>query len=846
MRRCAKIAALAVAVAATGCRGGSGQARVATAPRTSVEVGAGRPSLLVVEREGDARGALAVAVNTEGIAPQRGAIVAVALGALVEERLAARGIGDAGPVGGWNGWRLKALVVSSADAVALVDAAREAMLKPVAPNDPALRAVARKVEALARRPLPDRALMDVARCTGEAYGIGDETAPSAAELEAWRRAAHGLGRIAIATAGEASLADAVAAALTRAPAWPHATPIAPDPWPAPDARAVVYDASGQLAPGAARVVVTVRTTAPERAVSAAPTLGDPRGPLATRLAALDAPAKVRSVVATAHVDGGCLAVALDLSARDLALDGPARVATAAALARQELAVEMADAPSSPELPRWLAKRASDPREAAERSAWWGLAGRRAGEDELRSTLTVGVAAPRDTSEPVAGAASDSPLRSGEHPVVADAMRAEIDRATVAWHAPVIEAHARVERGQGEAWLLLASTCGTLGEANHDAGTGAAVATAAALQATNGAGDARFEPFVATDGIGMVVHGPARPGELPQAHARRLADLVGRTFAADALDAEHLARARTLLLARAGELDGRALAALGGALAPGHPAWTDPFGTSFGLGSASDEAIALRAAAIRSGPLRVAVLANSESAQVEVAVQAIDRWVARRPGDARSCPPAPTLAAPRPGTYAVELPPKAQSEALLAIPLPVGDEATLVAATWVAAALEGPGGLLARAVGGPIQGDLPGAALARDWSAAVLGAPRSPALVLRLVASDGSLDAAVAQTRALLDRLQKGALREEDRMRSEAAIARSAMAASLDPRARTIELWRAEASSVPNASRAPTLDALRAFASAQLRDDALVIVAARPAHGDLERGSTPRPSKGGGP
>ena len=162
----AKIAAIACAAAACG---GSARGLAPGAPRTSVAVGDARPSLLVVEREGDARGAVAVAVSTEGIAPDRGAVVAVALAALIEERLAGRVIGDAVPVGGWSGWRLRALVASPADAVALVDATRQAMLSPVTPTDSALAAVARKVEALAHRPLPDPALADAARESGLSF-----------------------------------------------------------------------------------------------------------------------------------------------------------------------------------------------------------------------------------------------------------------------------------------------------------------------------------------------------------------------------------------------------------------------------------------------------------------------------------------------------------------------------------------------------------------------------------------------------------------------------------------------------------------------------------------------------
>jgi hypothetical protein len=786
--------------------------------------GEGRPTLAVVVREGDAQGALAAAVMMEGIAPEQGALPAVALAALVEGRLLARGV-EATAVGGWGGWRVGALVASASEAARVVDGLREAMLTPVAPGEPALAAVTRKVAALGSRPLPDRALVDVAECTGEAFGTGSDAAPGPAELEGWRRAALGLGRVAFATAGDAALADAAAGALARGPAWPTTTPARSSAAPGA-ARAVLYDASGELAPGAARVVVTARTPTPEQAVAAAPALGDARGPLASRLAALDAPARVRSVVATAHADGGCVAVTLDLAARDLPVDAASRIAIAAALAQQEVAVELADTTASPDLGRELATRASDPRDAAERAAWWTLSGSRAAgdgrspaspepgrdPDGVRTALTVGTAAPRDAAAP--GAA---PAR--------DVLRSEIDRATLAWHSPAVETRTHVERGQGEAWVLLASTCGTLAEATGDAGAGAAVAMAAAAQAgaSAGAGDARVEPFVTGDGVGVLAHGPAHPGESPQAHTRRLADLAARAFAADPLDPERIAQARTALLVRAGAVESRAMGALGAALTAGHPSWVEPFGTAFGLASASDEAIAMRASSLRAGPLRVAVLANTDAAQADAAARAVDRWIARRPGETRACPPLAAPATPRPGTYAVAVPSGALSEALLALPIAVADDGARTAATWLAAALDGTGGLLAQALGG---GSTPESALARGWSAAVVGAPRCPALTIRLTAVDASLDAAVAETRNLLDRLRQGALREADRSRAASSLAHDALALALDPRTRTIDLWRGEIATPP-----PSLDALRAFAAASLHDDALVIVAARPSRLD---------------
>jgi hypothetical protein len=104
--------------------------------------------------------------------------------------------------------------------------------------------------------------------------------------------------------------------------------------------------------------------------------------------------------------------------------------------------------------------------------------------------------------------------------------------------------------------------------------------------------------------------------------------------------------------------------------------------------------------------------------------------------------------------------------------------------------------------------------------------------VKITGADSTLDAAVAQTRVLLDRVRQGALTEDDRSRASAAVARSRLAASLDPRARVIALWRGDA-----APPAPSLDSMKAFASTALHDESLVVVVSRP-----PRPEPPRPAK----
>ena len=106
-----------------------------------------------------------------------------------------------------------------------------------------------------------------------------------------------------------------------------------------------------------------------------------------------------------------------------------------------------------------------------------------------------------------------------------------------------------------------------------------------------------------------------------------------------------------------------------------------------------------------------------------------------------------------------------------------------------------------------------------------------ALVVRVSSVEGTLDAAVAEVRAVLDRVREGSLTEADRNRATLALAASDLAASIDPKGRLVALWnghvRGGTGQPPFATRVPSLAVLRAFAASTLQNQALVIVASRP-------------------
>lgn len=846
--------ALAIAVFAAPLTGalivGCGPSSPAVQPSASahgaallpdVRIAKDRPPVVLVARDGDPSGAVAAAVTTGGLeGNDDDAEIAVALAGVVEARLLARGLAPV-VVPSWSGFRAAVLVTATEGATATTNAAtttdalREALSAPI--DDKDVAAAKKKLAALAARPLRDASLARWARCVGSPHALPQRAGKSgedlaAPRLEKWRAGAHGLGRVAIAVAAPGAMAESVANAIARGPAWKAGAAA-----PATSASGAVidvdvYEASAELSPTTV-VHATLDVGTGSDAVTTAEALGDPHGPLASRLAALDMPFRLREVTGTAEPRGGCVGMVLESAAPSSSptasgADLATRVADAVALVHVEAQVHLAEGGTGLD-GRTLARRAGDAREAAERAAWWGLA------DAWVTTASTSTAA-GNGSGPSAGVramrgsvALGAPLRRGSAPSAEgavdpskEALAGAVQRATASWQKSVAEGRARVEPGQGETWVLVASPCGTESETDADAGL-TALFTVAAAEMAKSSPEARVEPWFVPDGAGLLVHGPALPGESAAAQARRLADVVARSFAADPISLAALTRARAELLRHDARSDGPALGVVASAVSPGHASWFIPSGREDTLARSADAAVLARAQALRAGPLRVAVLANVDAAQGEAALRAADRWIDRRVGDARVCRPATGAAPARPGTYAIDARPGAAPEAYLAFPFAPGDERTRASAAAVAAALDGEGGLLEKALGAP--------GMARSWSARVVGWPRAPALVLRVVSTQAALDGAVMQVRALVDRLAKGGLSAADLARATAQASREAVAAALDPRARVVATWRNEpiaTAAQPMPRGRASLDDVRAFASKHLAEDTMVIVASRPA------------------
>lgn len=707
----------------------------------------GRPHVAAMVRAGDPAFAAAAYAVAEGVSPDAGDAPAVAVGALLEARLAAlhpRVSFDPGAV------KISVLVDDPKQAEEIAARIAGAFLAPYTAAEAERVVVDRKLAALAALPPAHGAL---ALCEGRLRAPAH--APSAAEVESFRAAIATRSRVAFGAVGPYTVADGVARGLARSAAWPDGVlPIAPS-LPAETTLEVATPVAGS-----GRALVHLGAWgAGDRAEARAQGLAATEAPLGGRLTAADPSATVLGAHVGRLGDRACASLAFNGSS--LSLFGTM------ALARRELTISEGEASAT-------APTAADPSDAAELGA--------------ATSLTVG---------PPSTAAIGARVELGGDPRAKSeidlAPFASLDRDVAAAEAtlarPIVEVRTALEPGQREVVVLLASPCGTSGETKDDAGLGALALSS--LPAQDGIA---IEPWIAAEGLGLLARGNARPGESAPELGRRVAGALARVFFRGVPAEVPRARAKLSQSAEQG------LIHLATTLALAHPSWIAPLGTADALLHGSDALVTTRLDALRRGPLRAATLVDGAQDDATAVIDALDRWAPRTFGGAApACDEAP-FAAPKPGSYVTA---GTHPQAWVALPIAKTDVA---AAEALAALLDG--GMLEKALAG----------LVREASTRIVGGGRAPFFVVHLDAPDGSLDAAVAQTRVLLDRLRTQTTDDEARTAITALASRRRLA-RMDPRRRVIDLFRGEAP-------APTADAVRAFA-ATLRDDALILAAVRP-------------------
>jgi hypothetical protein len=760
-----------------------------------------RPRLTTVTREGDPSPAIAAVFVTDA-----GPALTAALAAVVEVRVRAAGF-DVDVRVDRDAFRVRVLCADATRVPALLAALASATSRPVAKGGAEAALAMERLQSLRRNPLDAAELAPVAACTG-ALGIapGDALPDLAsdaglAELAA-RQASLVAERVAIASVGPLAFGTYVASMLERSEGW-ATTPStsAPPAWPTGDV-AGVYTAPA-LERRSARLTVAVRVSDPLVAAAAAERLGAPDSPLAARLAALPQAWRVAQVAGVAQPRGGCVALVLETAQHAASITVEGGAAFAAAVARLEVSAELALGAAPSTATRQILA-ALDPRDAASRAAWWGLAGAEPGAT-ARWITALGIPSPEARSPRDSAAAATDPAADAR-------FGADVERAaaSAAGGANAAERRVSVEHGQGEVWVLLASPCGVAEEGTGDAGLGA-LAILAAVEQHRRAEGVSLLPWITSDGLGILAHAHVRDErESPAELARRVANAAARALLAPAPSSEAYSAARAAVLdhvERSSGPQGAALGALALSAAPEHPSWLEPFGLWPKVAGAGAEAVRLRAVALANGPLRVAVLANADAAQASGAADAVERWLSPAPGP-RMCR-GPASAPPRPGRVEAHLPDGAPTaQGLVGVPLPGAAWRELAELT--ASALDGPGGLLAAAFPDAIA------------SARVLGGARSPLLLVDLRTAPDRLPSAVAEAKTLLARLATSAS-DADLARAAAVFERRERDARADPRRRVADLWTGRPAS---AGPRPTLDAWRAYLAATLREPSMVVVEAR--------------------
>jgi hypothetical protein len=792
---------------------GAGARRAAPAfDGLDTRVLAGRPPLVVVQREGDPAPALAAAVAVEGPAG-----ASEALAALVDGRLAGA-LPRAGVTADRLGYRVRTLIEGEADADGALKALRRALAEPVRPDE--LPGVLERVRGRRGRVLDDEAAVALARCTGEARYVASELAElesalaAPAALEGWRRRAHAVGSLAFGVTGPERFVKRIDKLLAASPPWPSAAPPG-DAWPAAaEPEALVRQGRASVV----RIDVAFRLDDRRLAASVAEELGARPSSLVARLRASSQPFALREVRVSARPAGACLALTAEGEyAPTSEANLPEEAGAAAGLLRHEIGALLrtvrADAGAMPRQIRAL----GDAREAAEAAAWVALSadGPRGAREATTAVLTLpkgAEAGQRDASaralpKGAEGAARAAPSdEAGQGSELARRFGDASARALAAWARPAIEVRGAVERGQGELWALLASPC-PIAESMSEAGTTALGATAVTLAAPR-EGGVSVEPWVSAEGAGVLAHAPFAANESPAALAERVATAAARALVDVEPRPDDVTRARSLLLARLEERDEPVRGVLAEQLLPSHAAAWFPWGLAGALGRVGPEGVRVRWRRLATGPLRLAILAGGGPEQVRAAGLAVERWAARGEGAAR-CPPRAETPAPGTGRYATTALGARGARAYVTLPIEAPTPAARAALRATLTLLGPEGGLLARTLGNTgARGEV-----------FLVGVEPKPELVVELRGGEEALEGAVTQVRALFERLRRGAVAPADLERVRGPLGAAWAEARSAPKRRLVDLWRGAADEPTE----PTLEAWKHWLGAGFFDDRAAVV-----------------------
>jgi hypothetical protein len=394
---------------------------------------------------------------------------------------------------------------------------------------------------------------------------------------------------------------------------------------------------------------------------------------------------------------------------------------------------------------------------------------------------------------------------------------EHERAMSSVGNQLVDRRVAVERGQGELWVLVGSSCGVIDEGAGDAGI-TALSLLAAVAAQGSQSGVTLEPWIGAEGAGLFAHAPPRDDhETPAQLARRVGDAAMRALSPATPSLSSIVEARASMLMHLERTAGRggiAFEGLTAIIAPEHPSWIEPYGTYTRIGSATLDVTRLRLRSLLEGPLRVAVLANMDIPQASEVGFSVDRWLAPRSA-VRPCSTA-TLGAPSVRPAKLQLPRDAGlAQALVAAPVPPMGTPGNDVAMFTALALGGDGGLLDRT--------FPATSGVRA-SVRVSGTNRAAALVVDLRAPADLLPGAIAGLKLMFTTLATSGLPPADMQRATELASRHTAETRFDPRKRLMALWNG-VSAAPATS--PTPKAVTIFVGSTLNESNLAVIEAYP-------------------
>lgn len=746
---------LSAAVLASACGGASNSAagahralqRAEPLPIESVHLDE-RPPLTLVTRGGDPQPAVAFVARHA-----RGGPASAALVGLLLARLDASGIVGVEARAHGLGVELSRLVDEPDDLEKFFEGVRGALATEVRLGEAGLSRAERELAVLGALSFAGKGESAVADCSGE-LGLSEgseldiKKPEGIARLEAVRAATFKANAAAFAVLGPQTLLREASGALSDSPAWPTDSADG-DRWPAVDLTLV------DRQKGKRQLSVAWWVPDADTAVGAGVLLGAEDSSLLARLRNLTPAWRLTRASAVARRQGACLRLDLAPPEGDPGPSG-ADVGRVAALVERSALFALQEA--EPGALDESILRPSDPRRAAVLAAWRALPSVRAEASSIRRTVAY-IGAPSDTF------------------TTADLVRA-LGESRARLSQPSIEVSERLESGQGELWMLLASPCGTATETASDAGAFALVVRSfARAAAPHGV---RFEPWITPDGVGLLAHGPRQsPSEPAQAQASRIAAALGRALTSR-LEGVELGSAREQLLK---DLGGRAFPgftlALEG-LSPEHPSWLEPRGLWQSVSDLPSEALERARKLLVSSPLRLAVLSNAEG-QAGSASTEVESWLMPWRAEPRACP-STQATSPRRGLVRVEAREESGLEgAYVGVSFGAPGPRSARMAELSALLLNRPGGFLERALTLAGHG-----ATAR---AHALGGTRRPSVLIDIRALPERLSDAIDRVRTVLDQLAQGAVSPEDLARAANELAHREARERFDPRRRIVDLWR---------------------------------------------------------